>query len=371
LYSLCHSDDIQDVLLCLLQALATVALDGSIALQTQPTPQEVARVLKTEPRDNTTAQAWLNALLGTYAGLQLLNSFVAFNLLQESYGACMHHALFALCAAGRLDKFKSCCLWHLLLKQSAGWLACSMSIGKLACSMSAAVLLEPDIKHLKPLLAKPSHLILAGGFETRLGLVILSSLSFNLFYENALLVAGRYIGKDSSGMELLQELSKWRFLAHSGAPLALIAGLNMAGRAGVQWAANPYWEGLIGLLILAVVAVSSVRNSFFLEITPVWNRGVLRYSYAPGAADFTKIIPVIVTTLLLVILGWQSYQQDPALLPFFVGPLAAFILNALPASKDGETGNKLPPQFVLGNGGEVALFAGLVATEVLLHMQGK
>ncbi|WIA13068.1 hypothetical protein OEZ85_006672 [Tetradesmus obliquus] len=278
------------------QALATVVLDGSIALQTQPTPQEVARVLKTEPADNTTPQSWLNALLGTYAGLQLLNSFVAFNLLQESYG----------------------------------------------------------------------------GFETRLGLVILASLSFNLFYENSLLVAGRSIGgSSSSGMQLLQELSKWRFLAHSGAPLALIAGLNMAGRAGVEWAANPYWEGLIGLLILAVVGVSSVRNSFFLEITPVWNRGILRFSYAPGAADFTKIIPVIVTTLVLVILGWQSYQRDAELLPFFVGPLVAFVLNALPASKDGETGNKLPPQFVLGNGGEVALFAGMVATEVLLHMQGK
>jgi energy-converting hydrogenase Eha subunit A len=230
-----------------------------------------------------------------------------------------------------------------------------------AAVASASCLSLPATPHTNP----------AGDFETKLGLVILASLSFNLTYENALLVAGRYIGKDSNGMELLQELSKWRFLAHSGAPLALIAGLNMAGRAGVEWAANPYWEGLIGLLILAVVAVSSVRNSFFLEITPVWNRGILRYSYAPGAADFTKIIPVIITTLVLVILGWQSYQRDAALLPFFVGPLVAFVLNALPASKDGETGNKLPPQFVLGNGGEVALFAGLVATEVLLHMQGK
>lgn len=48
-------------------------------------------MLKTEPADNTTPQSWLNALLGTYAGLQLLNSFVAFNLLQESYGAWVPH----------------------------------------------------------------------------------------------------------------------------------------------------------------------------------------------------------------------------------------------------------------------------------------
>lgn len=209
-----------------------------------------------------------------------------------------------------------------------------------------------------------------GDFETQLGLFILGSLSASLTYENTLLVTGRFFGKSQGGMELLQELSKWRFLAHSGAPLALVAGLNMAGRAGVAWAANPYWEGLVGLLILAVVAVSSVRNSLFLELTPVWNKGILRYSYAQNATDFTRIIPVIVTTVMLVVLGWQSWQQDAAMLPFFVGPLGAFILNALPAGKDGEVGAKFPPQFVLGNGGEVLLFGSMVLTEVLLHTQG-
>jgi len=208
-----------------------------------------------------------------------------------------------------------------------------------------------------------------GGFETQLGLIILATLSLSLTYENALLVAGRRFSPGN--LSLLQQLSKWRFLAHSGAPLALVAGLNMAGRAGVNWAANPALEGLVGLLILAVVGVSSVRNSFFLEITPVWNRGILRYSYAQGAADFTRVIPVIVTTVVLVILGWQSYQQDASLLPFFVGPLGAFVLNALPSGKDGQVDAKLPPQFVLGNGGEVLLFGSMVLSEVLLHMQGK
>lgn len=209
-----------------------------------------------------------------------------------------------------------------------------------------------------------------GGFETQLGLLILASLSFSLTYENALLVAGRQFYPDN--LPTLQELSKWRFLAHSGAPLALVAGLNMAGRAGVEWAADPAREGLIGLLILAVVAVSSIRNSLFLEITPVWNRGILRFSYAGSSStDFTRIIPVIVTTIVLVVLGWQSYQQDASLLPFFVGPLGALILNALPAGKDGQVDAKLPPQFVLGNGGEVLLFGSMVFTEALLHLQGK
>lgn len=211
---------------------------------------------------------------------------------------------------------------------------------------------------------------IAGGFETQLGLLILSALSISLTYENALLVTGRLFSPDR--MSLLQELSKWRFLAHSGAPLALVAGLNMAARAGVGWAADPVREGLIGLLILGVVAISSIRNSLFLEITPVWNRGILRFSYAQGSGtDFTRVIPVIVTTLMLVVLGWQSYQEDASLLPFFLGPLGAFVLNALPFGKDGQVDAKLPPQFVLGNGGEVLLFGSMVLTEVLLHMQGK
>jgi hypothetical protein len=53
----------------------------------------VARVLKNEPRDNTTPTTWLNLLLSSYAGLQLLNSIVAFNLLQQGYGALLAAAL--------------------------------------------------------------------------------------------------------------------------------------------------------------------------------------------------------------------------------------------------------------------------------------
>lgn len=172
-------------------------------------------------------------------------------------------------------------------------------------------------------------------------------------------------------MDVLQELSKWRFLSHSGAPLVLVAGLNLAGRAGVSWAANPVYEGLIGLLILTVVGISSIRNSIFLEITPRWQSGILRFSYDDrGATDFTRVVPVIVTTIVLVILGWQSEQQDSSLWPFFYGQLGALIANALPASREGDTSNK-PPAFVLGNGGEVLLFASLVVTEVILSMQGR
>lgn len=66
--------------------LATVAVADGITLETQPTPEEVARVTRDEPRDNMQPVLWLNALLSGYAGLQLLNGITAWDQLQEGYG---------------------------------------------------------------------------------------------------------------------------------------------------------------------------------------------------------------------------------------------------------------------------------------------
>jgi hypothetical protein len=68
------------------EPLATVAVGGGVTIEAQPTPADVARVTKDEPRDNMQPVLWLNALLSGYAGLQLLNAITAFDLLQEGYG---------------------------------------------------------------------------------------------------------------------------------------------------------------------------------------------------------------------------------------------------------------------------------------------
>eukprot|EP00878_Enallax_costatus_P000934 GHUV01001064.1.p1 GENE.GHUV01001064.1~~GHUV01001064.1.p1 ORF type:complete len:693 (+),score=197.31 GHUV01001064.1:200-2278(+) len=275
------------------QELVKVPANTSIALL-QPTPDDIDRVLQREPVDNTTLVPWIDTLLATYAGAQLLNSIVSLRLLLDSNG----------------------------------------------------------------------------DFETKLGLLILSSLTLSLAYDNTILVSGRAIA-ERFGLPTLQALSKWRFLSHSGAPLAIVTGLNLAGRAGVSWAANPAYEGLIGLLILAVVGISSIRNSLFLEITPRWKSGVLRFSYDDGGVtDFTRVVPAIITSITLVVLGYQSSKQDSSLWPFFVGQLGALILNAVPSGKDGDTSNK-PPMFILGNGGEVLLFLSLVVTEIMLTASGR
>ncbi|KIZ06376.1 hypothetical protein MNEG_1576 [Monoraphidium neglectum] len=221
-------------------------------------------------------------------------------------------------------------------------------------------------------------------------------LTFALAYENALLVAGRYIAgplndpsraaappsgpaqaeaarqaaEARARMDALRDLSEWRFLAHSGAPLAIVAGLNLAGRAGVGWAADPVCEGLVGLSVLGVVGISSVRNTAFLTIAPRWARGILRFAYDRGTLDFTKVVPVLLTNLALIVLGVQAAGQDAAAWPFAVGPVLSLLLNAWPSAKDGEVidpHNKRLPQFVTGNAGELVLFASMVATEYLLR----
>jgi hypothetical protein len=199
-------------------------------------------------------------------------------------------------------------------------------------------------------------------------LFFLTALAGSLTFDNSLLVAGRFLGtRGPEGLQQLQELSKYRFLAHSGAPLLLVAALNMAGRAGVEWAANPVYEGLVGLLILGMVTISGIRNSLFLEIAPKWSRGILRFAYKEKFTDFTRLIPVVVSMIVTIVLGAQSYDKDSSMLPFLVGPVLAFLLNAIPPSKES---NGLP-QFVTGNGGEALLFLSLVITEGILQAHGK
>lgn len=72
------------------EPLATVAVTGGVTLETQASPAEVARVIKDEPRDNMQPVLWLNALMSSYAGLQLLNAITAFDLLQEGFGESQH-----------------------------------------------------------------------------------------------------------------------------------------------------------------------------------------------------------------------------------------------------------------------------------------
>jgi hypothetical protein len=95
------------------------------------------------------------------------------------------------------------------------------------------------------------------------------------------------------------------------------------------------YEGLVGLGVLGVVAVSSVRNTAFLTVAPRWARGILRFAHDRGSLDFTKVVPVLLTNLVLIALGVQAAGEDPAAWPFAVGPVLSLLLNAWPSAKVG------------------------------------
>ncbi len=90
---------------------------------------------------------------------------------------------------------------------------------------------------------------------------------------------------------------------------------------------------------------------------PTWSLGILHYTYDDPKFDFTRVVPVAVTTLLLTILGVASTVNDLSHWPFFVGPAACLALSA------GVIPKNVAPLILTGNAGEAVLLASLAFTE--------
>ena len=73
--------------------------------------------------------------------------------------------------------------------------------------------------------------------------------------------------------------------------------------------------------------------------------------------DFTRIIPVGLTTVLLTALGVSAALEDPSQWAVAAGPAACLALSA------GIIPRSVAPMILTGNAGEVMLIASLVATE--------
>lgn len=190
------------------------------------------------------------------------------------------------------------------------------------------------------------------------GLLGLSLIAFSLVYDNSLLAGGRFIGQGP----VLQSLSSTRFLAHSAAPLLALVGMDLARRAGVEWAGNDFVDIGVKSFVGISIAISAFRNYFWLETRPECELGILRYTYDDAAVDFTRLIPVISTSLLLGALGVSAWKRDPSLLVLAAGPIASTVLQAIPS--------KVLPQFILGNLGEVILLGSLCYSEEILRSHG-
>lgn len=224
---------------------------------------------------------------------------------------------------------------------------------------ATALLLAYSIGHVGIGIAT-TKLILQGwgtqpwGVEISLGVV--AALAAGLVYENTLLAGGRFIGQTP----LLQSLSAYRYLAHSFAPALAFVGAEMAARSGVDWADNLVCKGGIALALALAIGGSFVESWFLLETKPMYRFGILNYGYKNPT--FSKIVPVITATVLLLIVGVAASKTDAAVWPLAAGPAVAFVLSAIPSSK--------VPTWLAGNFGEVVLLASLAASESILRSQG-
>ncbi|PSC73837.1 glycosyl transferase family 1 [Micractinium conductrix] len=169
---------------------------------------------------------------------------------------------------------------------------------------------------------------------------------------------GRFITADGTkNLDLLDALNDPRFLFHSAAPLLCLTGLDLGQRLGVGWASNVWVEGITALACTAVVALSTLRNTLLLQTRPTWSGGVFHFTYNDAGFDFTRIIPVGLTTVLLTALGVSAALEDPSQWAVAAGPAACLALSA------GIIPRSVAPMILTGNAGEVMLIASLVATE--------
>jgi len=195
------------------------------------------------------------------------------------------------------------------------------------------------------------------GFSA-LGLGALTVIAAGLVYENVVLAAGRFItDKGTKNIELLDALNDPRFLFHSAAPLLSITGLDLAQRLGVGWASNPWVEGGVALSCAVVVALSALRNTLLLQTKPTWSGGIFHFTFDDKSLDFTRIIPVAATTLLLTALGVSAALDDHSQWAFAAGPAICLALSA------GLIPRSVAPMILTGNAGEALLLASLMITE--------
>lgn len=177
------------------------------------------------------------------------------------------------------------------------------------------------------------------------GTLMVTLVSLAMVYENGILALGVVIGHGA----LLETLSWGRFVGYAVfPPLLVIAGVELARRAGVAWAARPlvrYGAWVAAFLLGAFALFVEVIGR---ELEPRVLNDVVRYMWvSKGVPPLT----VIVMNVLLIVCGvavWRKTHNAILLLG------ALFLLAG-----DGLAAGK----YVIGSGVEVIFMAALLAAE--------
>lgn len=179
-----------------------------------------------------------------------------------------------------------------------------------------------------------------------LGLGLLLLVGAALVYDNLIIAIGRLLGEGA----LLETLNWPRFLFHAlFTPLLLVTAVNQAGRAGVGWAGSQVGQAAAWLTALGLILFGLWHDIVGMTLSPVTYGGTLRYVSEGSGPP----IPAIITIIIIIVVGVFIWR--PLRWPWmFVGALVMFVGAAIPASRVGPA---------VGSGVEIALLAGLLATE--------
>jgi hypothetical protein len=198
--------------------------------------------------------------------------------------------------------------------------------------------------HLAFALAHMAVLVVLVRHRTVPGARIIAAVALLLVVDNAVLVAGSFLGEGGA----LRSLSLVRFAGHAiVTPLLVVAVRSLADASSVRWVAGraARWSAVVVAAGLVVFGVAT--DLVGLDLSPVREGGVLRYHDPSGGPPLAAILTLVVVIVLSVPMVRRAGGPAP-----LVGALLMFVASALDPLVEGP---------VVGNAGEVALLLGLAA----------
>ncbi len=179
---------------------------------------------------------------------------------------------------------------------------------------------------------------------TSYGVLFLVVLA-GLVYDNLIIALGARVGEG----DLLKTLSAGRFYLHGLlTPVLVIFAFGVLRQAGVGWAQSGWAHALVCLVASALIGYGVYRDIILLDLQPVVQLDILRYT---SAGSKGPPIGSIGTILVLIGLG-ASLWRKTGWLWLALGALAMFVAAGV------GTGERL----FLANLGEVILGISLLVT---------
>ncbi|USK26592.1 hypothetical protein [Metabacillus hrfriensis] len=133
--------------------------------------------------------------------------------------------------------------------------------------------------------------------------IILLLVTLGLIIDNAIIASGSLIGEGG----LLKSVSMIRFWTHAlFTPALALFGWHMAYSFGVKWAESRLSHHFALVLTLLLMIIEIVTETLSLNLTPVYEYGVLRYSSAHSSGPPIMVLVLIVYLLAASFSIWRK-----------------------------------------------------------------